>query len=112
MRDRANQQALKMFIPTAAVVVLYVILTAVYTGVFGEGKAMLTIPIWALAILLYLAMYPLLKKKKDNFAVTGVILVLVVASYFVALFPYVLSKHNPIRLTPSRYMMQHLDRIH
>ncbi len=92
MRDRANQQALKMFIPTAAVVVLYVILTAVYTGVFGEGKAMLTIPIWALAILLYLAMYPLLKKRREglSFAVTGVILVLVVASYFVALFPYVL----------------------
>lgn len=92
LRDRANEQAKKWFIPTAAVVVLYVVLTFVNTGMFGEGKAAITIPIYAAAILLFLAMFSLLKKRKEglSFTFTGIILVLVVASYFVALFPNVL----------------------
>ncbi len=92
LRDRANKQALKWFIPTAAVVVLYVVLTFIYTGVFGPEKGKFTIPIYAVAILLYLGMYVLLKKRREglSFVFTSLILLLVVASYFVALFPYVL----------------------
>lgn len=92
LRERANKQALQWHIPTAAVVVLYVVLTFMNTGMFGEAKAAITIPIYAVAILLYLALYALLKKKREglSFTFTSLVLVLVIASYFVALFPYVL----------------------
>lgn len=105
LRERANKQALQWFIPTAAVVVLYVVLTFINTGMFGEGKALYTIPIYAVAILLYLAMYALLKKKKEglSFTFTGIILTLVVASYFVALFPYVLVSSTDIANSITLY---------
>ncbi|KYC60721.1 cytochrome d ubiquinol oxidase subunit II [Heyndrickxia coagulans] len=91
IRERAGKAAIKMYIATGAVVVLFTILTAVFTDAFVKRGAIL-IPVYAVAIVLYLALYPLLRNKKEglSFAVTGLILILVTVSFFIALFPNVL----------------------
>lgn len=91
IRERAGKAAMKMYIATGAVVVLFTLLTAVFTDAFVKRGAIL-IPVYAVAIVLYLALYPLLRNKKEglSFAVTGLILILVTVSFFVALFPNVL----------------------
>ncbi|MGG3965330.1 cytochrome d ubiquinol oxidase subunit II [Heyndrickxia faecalis] len=91
IRERAGKAAIKMYIATGAVVVLFTLLTAVFTDAFVKRGAIL-IPVYAVAIVLYLALYPLLRNKKEglSFAVTGLILILVTVSFFIALFPNVL----------------------
>lgn len=91
LRERANQMAQKVYIATGVVVVLFVTLTYVYTDAFAERGAVLY-PLYAVAIAVYVALYPLLKKKREgySFTATGLILVLVTASFFIALFPNVL----------------------
>jgi len=91
IRERAGKAAMKMYIATGAVVVLFTVLTAVFTDAFVKRGAIL-IPVYAVAIVLYLALYPLLRNKKEglSFAVTGLILILVTVSFFIALFPNVL----------------------
>lgn len=91
IRERANQLALKMYIPTGAVIVLFVVLTFIFTDAIANRGAVL-IPIYALAVVLYLLLYNFLKKKKEgwSFTMTGLIILLVVSSFFVALFPNVL----------------------
>lgn len=91
IRERAGKAAMKMYVAAGAVVVLFAILTAVFTDAFVKRGAIL-IPVYAVAIVLYLALYPLLRNKKEglSFAVTGLILILVTVSFFVALFPNVL----------------------
>ncbi|MED4346191.1 cytochrome d ubiquinol oxidase subunit II [Heyndrickxia coagulans] len=91
IRERAGKAAMKMYMAAGAVVVLFAILTAVFTDAFVKRGAIL-IPVYAVAIVLYLGLYPLLRNKKEglSFAVTGLILILVTVSFFVALFPNVL----------------------
>lgn len=91
IRERAGKAAMKMYVAAGAVVVLFAILTAVFTDAFVKRGAIL-IPVYAVAIVLYLGLYPLLRNKKEglSFAVTGLILILVTVSFFVALFPNVL----------------------
>lgn len=91
IRERAGKAAMKMYMAAGAVVVLFDILTAVFTDAFVKRGAIL-IPVYAVAIVLYLGLYPLLRNKKEglSFAVTGLILILVTVSFFVALFPNVL----------------------
>jgi cytochrome d ubiquinol oxidase subunit II len=91
LRERANQLARKMYIVTGAVIVLFVALTAVYTDAFTNRGAIL-IPVYGVAVVLYLLLYKLLKDRKEgySFAATGLIILLVVASFFIALFPNVL----------------------
>lgn len=91
IRERAGKAAMKMYMAAGAIVVLFTILTAVFTDAFVKRGAIL-IPVYAVAIVLYLGLYPLLRNKKEglSFAVTGLILILVTVSFFVALFPNVL----------------------
>lgn len=91
IRERAGKAAMKMYMAAGAVVVLFAILTAVFTDALVKRGAIL-IPVYAVAIVLYLGLYPLLRNKKEglSFAVTGLILILVTVSFFVALFPNVL----------------------
>ncbi|KYC69989.1 cytochrome d ubiquinol oxidase subunit II [Heyndrickxia coagulans] len=91
IRERAGKAAMKMYMAAGAVVVLFAVLTAVFTDAFVKRGAIL-IPVYAVAIVLYLGLYPLLRNKKEglSFAVTGLILILVTVSFFVALFPNVL----------------------
>lgn len=91
LRERAHQAALKMYMVSGAVVVLFVALTVFYTDAFIEKGAIL-IPVFGLAIVLYLLLYPLLRNKKEglSFTVTGLIMILVTSSFFITLFPNVL----------------------
>lgn len=91
LRERANQLAQKVYLATGIVVVLFVALTFMYTNAFAERGSIL-LPLYAVAIALYLALFPLLRKKKEgySFTTTGLILVLVTSSFFIALFPNVL----------------------
>ena len=88
LRSRAQNQALKLFFVTGIAVVLFVGLTAIFTDAFNT-RGWLLIPMYALAIVLYLALYPLLKQKREglSFTFSGIILLLVTSSFFVALFP-------------------------
>ena len=97
IRERAREQAKKLFLACAVVVVLFVVLTGIYTNAFAD-KGNILIPLYALAIILYLALYPLLKNKKEgfSFATTGFILILVMASFFIALFPNVMISTTDI----------------
>lgn len=91
LRERARQAALKMYIATGVVIVLFVGLTAMYTDAFTK-KGIFLIPIYAVAVVLYLLLFPLLRNKKEGFSftVTGLIMILVTASFFIALFPNVM----------------------
>lgn len=88
IRERAHKQAMKLFFVTALVVVLFIGLTAVYTDVFNT-RGWLLIPVYGLAVILYLAIYPLLKNKKEglSFTFSGLVLLLVTSSFFIGLFP-------------------------
>lgn len=91
LRERARQAALKMYIATGVVIVLFVGLTAMYTDAFTKRGPIL-IPIYALAVVLYLLLFVLLRNKKEGFSftVTGLIMILVTSSFFIALFPNVM----------------------
>lgn len=91
LRERARSAALKVYVAAGAAVVLFVALTGVYTDAF-TAKGTFLIPMYGAAIALYLLLYPLLLSKKEglSFAATGLILIIVTASFFVALFPNVM----------------------
>ncbi|PAD67257.1 cytochrome d ubiquinol oxidase subunit II [Bacillus sp. 7586-K] len=91
LRERAREQAKKIYYACGAIIVLFVGLTALYTPAFSE-KGLYIIPIFGAVILLYLLLLPLLKQKRErlSFSMTGLIMILVTASFFVTLFPNVL----------------------
>jgi cytochrome bd ubiquinol oxidase subunit II len=91
LRARAREQALKIYWVTGAVIVLFVVLTGIFTDAYANRGAII-IPMYAVAVLLYLALYKTVKDKKEGFSftLTGLILVLVTASFFIALFPNVM----------------------
>ncbi|PAC36787.1 cytochrome d ubiquinol oxidase subunit II [Caldifermentibacillus hisashii] len=91
LRARAREQALKIYWVTGAVIVLFVVLTGIFTDAYANRGAII-IPMYAVAVLLYLALYKMVKDKKEGFSftLTGLILVLVTASFFIALFPNVM----------------------
>lgn len=91
LRARAREQALKIYWVTGAVIVLFVVLTGIFTDAYANRGAII-IPMYAVAVLLYLALYKMVKNKKEGFSftLTGLILVLVTASFFIALFPNVM----------------------
>jgi len=97
LRVRARQQALKIYLALGAVIALFVILTGIYTDALAEKGAIL-IPVYALAIVLYLVLFSLLKNKKEgfSFATTGFIILLVTASFFIALFPNVMISSTDV----------------
>ncbi|RKQ33159.1 cytochrome d ubiquinol oxidase subunit II [Oceanobacillus halophilus] len=91
LRERARNQAKKLYLACGIVVVLFVVLTGIYTSAFTE-KGAIIIPLYATAVVLYLLLYPLLRSKKEglSFAATGLIMIIVTASFFVTLFPNVM----------------------
>lgn len=104
LRERANAMAQKVYVATGAVIVLFVALTAVYTDAFTE-KGMILIPVYAVAVALYSALLPLLRNKKEgySFATTGLIMILVTASFFIALFPNVMISSTDIAYNLTVY---------
>lgn len=91
LRKRAQAQTLKLYWITLIGILLFIALTAVYTDAFTE-RGTFIIPIYAIAVILYLALYSLVKNGKEglSFTFTGLILILVTASFFVILFPDVM----------------------
>ena len=55
----------KLYIAVGAVIVLFVVLTGVYTNALAD-RGNILIPVYALAVVLYLALYSLLKNKKEG----------------------------------------------
>lgn len=104
LRERANAMAQKVYVATGAVIVLFVALTAVYTDAFTE-KGMILIPVYAVAVALYSALLPLLRNKKEgySFATTGLIMILVTTSFFIALFPNVMISSTDIAYNLTVY---------
>lgn len=91
LRERARLQAIKLYYVIGAALVLFVVLTYVFTDVFSNN-GLLSAIIYALVVVLYVALLPLLKGQKEglSFTVTGLIIALVVSSFFVGLFPNVM----------------------
>lgn len=91
LRERAAASARKIYYALGAVLVLFVILTGVYTNALADRGAIL-IPLYGAVILLYLALFAFMKKKKEGFSftATGLMIILVTASFFIALFPNVM----------------------
>ena len=91
LRERAAASARKIYYALGAVLVLFVILTGVYTNALADRGAIL-IPLYGTVILLYLALFAFMKKKKEGFSftATGLMIILVTASFFIALFPNVM----------------------
>lgn len=97
LRDRARKSAKQIYFATGIFLVLFAILTGVYTEAFAE-KGIILYPIFALVLVLYLVLYPLLKNKKEgfSFATTGLVIILVTAFFFIALFPNVMISTTDI----------------
>lgn len=91
LRERARKSAQKWYAFTGVLIILFIGLTAVYTDAF-TAKGMYLIPMYALAVVLYGALFPLLRNKKEGFSftVTGLVFIIVTASFFIALFPNVM----------------------
>lgn len=91
LRARARQAAKKLYVVVGVVILLFTALTAIYTDAFTH-RSIIVIPMYAVAIVLYLALFPLLRNKKEglSFAATGLIIGIVTASFFVVLFPNVM----------------------
>ncbi|MDQ0230068.1 cytochrome d ubiquinol oxidase subunit II [Metabacillus malikii] len=91
LRERAREQAKKIYIVSGVVIILFIVLTAIFTPAFTD-KGMFIIPMYSIAVFLFLLLLPLLKQKRErlSFTVTGLIMILVTASFFVTLFPNVL----------------------
>lgn len=91
IRERARDAAFKMYLWTGLVVVLFGVLTITNTNAFHD-KGIILYPIFGIIIALYLALFPLLRNKKEgySFTVTGLILILTTAFFFITLFPNVM----------------------
>ncbi len=97
VRERANHQAKKIYWALGAVIVLFIALTGIYTNALVD-RGNILIPIYGLAVILYIALYSLLNNKKEglSFTATGLIIILVTASFFIALFPNVMISSTDI----------------
>ncbi|GIN74697.1 cytochrome D ubiquinol oxidase subunit II [Bacillus sp. J14TS2] len=91
LRERSKEMGLKIYFLTGFVVVLFVVLTGLYTDALAD-KGWILYTLYGLVVVLYLSLYPLLRNKKEgySFTVTGLIMILVMSSFFIALFPNVL----------------------
>lgn len=91
LRERANKMARKLYWITGAAIVLFVVCTGIFTDAFAN-RGNILIQVYGAAVVLYLALWPMLKNRKEgySFAATGAIIILVVSSFFIALFPNVL----------------------
>ncbi|AOV06197.1 cytochrome d ubiquinol oxidase subunit II [Sporosarcina ureilytica] len=91
LRTRARKEAQKWYAITGGLVFWFIILTVFYTEAFS-AKGPILIPLYILVGILYGALMLLLRNKKEGFSftVTGIILIMITASFFIALFPNVM----------------------
>ncbi|PIC58547.1 cytochrome d ubiquinol oxidase subunit II [Sporosarcina sp. P12(2017)] len=91
LRERANAAARKVYALTGVFLVLFIIFTYLDTDAFTDHGAIL-IPMYSLAVVLYGLLFFFLKTKREglSFTMTGLVLIIVMASFFIALFPNVM----------------------
>ncbi|ARK20545.1 cytochrome d ubiquinol oxidase subunit II [Sporosarcina sp. P26b] len=91
LRERANTAARKVYALTGVFLVLFIIFTYLDTDAFTDHGAIL-IPLYSLAVILYGLLFFFLKTKREglSFTMTGLVLIIVMANFFIALFPNVM----------------------
>ncbi|PID15525.1 cytochrome d ubiquinol oxidase subunit II [Sporosarcina sp. P34] len=91
LRERANTVARKVYALTGLFLVLFMIFTYLDTDAITDHGAIL-IPLYSLAIVLYGLLFFFLKMKREglSFTMTGLVLIIIMASFFIALFPNVM----------------------
>lgn len=91
LRERANSAALKVYAVTGVVVLLFIAFTYIDTDAFADKGAILW-PMYIAAVVLYGLLFFFLKGKREglSFTMTGLVLIIVMAGFFVALFPNVM----------------------
>ncbi|PIC77788.1 cytochrome d ubiquinol oxidase subunit II [Sporosarcina sp. P19] len=91
LRERANAAARKVYALTGVFLVLFIIFTYLDTDAFTDHGAIL-IPMYGLTVVLYGLLFFFLKTKREglSFTMTGLVLIIVMASFFIALFPNVM----------------------
>lgn len=96
IRERAREQAKKVYWIVGAAIVLFLVLTATNTTVF-QDKGTVLIPIYAIAVFLYIILYFALRGEREgySFTLSALVAVLITAAFFIYLFPNVLIAHDP-----------------
>lgn len=91
LRERANTAARKVYALTGVFLVLFIIFTYLDTDAFTDHGAIL-IPLYGLVVILYGLLFFFLKTKREglSFTMTGLVLIIVMANFFIALFPNVM----------------------
>ena len=96
IRERAKEQAKKVYWIVGAAILLFLVLTATSTTVF-QDKGALLISIYALAIILYIVLYFTTRSGREGytFVLSALVAVLITAAFFVYLFPNALIANDP-----------------
>lgn len=91
IRERARKQAQKIYALTGLLLVVFTALTAIQTDAFTE-KGKFLIPMYIVVGVLFVLLLPFLNKGKEglSFTMTGLVFMIVTASFFIALFPNVM----------------------
>lgn len=96
IRERAREQAKKIYWWVGAAIILFLALTAMETTVFAD-KGTILIPVFAVAVVLYALLYVFLRKDREgySFVLSALVAVLITASFFIYLFPNALIATDP-----------------
>ncbi|MBS4209738.1 cytochrome d ubiquinol oxidase subunit II [Bacillus sp. FJAT-50079] len=91
IRERARKEAQKIYVVSGMILVAFTVLTAAYTDAFSE-KGYILIPIYVIVLLLYSLLFFLLRNKSErlSFTMTGLMIILVMTTFFISLFPNVM----------------------
>lgn len=91
VRERAHQQAKKIYAVTGLALVAMIVMTYFDTPSFDNNGTILMV-VYGLAIVLYAVLFGFMKAHKEglSFTMTGLVIILIMSSFFIALFPNVL----------------------
>ncbi len=104
IRERARKEAQKLYWMSGIALIVFTALTAVYTEAFSE-KGWILIPLYVGVFILYGMLSLLLRNKKEglSFTMTGVMIIIITTSFFIALFPNVMISSTDIAFNMSIY---------
>ncbi|MCM3110822.1 cytochrome d ubiquinol oxidase subunit II [Lederbergia lenta] len=104
IRERARKEAQKLYWMSGIALIVFTALTAVYTEAFSE-KGWILIPLYVVVFILYGMLSLLLRNKKEglSFTMTGVMIIIITTSFFIALFPNVMISSTDIAFNMSIY---------
>ncbi|CAM3898370.1 cytochrome d ubiquinol oxidase subunit II [Lederbergia lenta] len=104
IRERARKEAQKLYWMSGIALIIFTALTAVYTEAFSE-KGWILIPLYVVVFILYGMLSLLLRNKKEglSFTMTGVMIIIITTSFFIALFPNVMISSTDIAFNMSIY---------